>query len=144
MSFYREGKVFFDRQEFIYAFYVFYFILEGLFGKENREVEKNFKSSLELQETIKGVLTKVMGIKNRHKNEILNLLGQKNLQYDVEGIIALLVRMRGHLHHFSRKSKLNQKSNPLAHQNYESLAVLTMAIAMQSILNEINKAKKSK
>ena len=106
-------------------------------------MEKNFKSSLELQETIKWVLSEVIGTNDHHKKEIMTLLGQKNLQYDVEGIIVLLVRMRGHLHHFSRKSELKQKPSPLVHQNYESLAALAMAIAMQSILNEIDKAKKS-
>jgi hypothetical protein len=145
MSFYREGKVFFNRFEYINAFYDFYFILEDLFGKEswrNREIEKNFKSSIELQETIKWVLTKLIDTSDNHKKEINSLLKQKNLQYDAEGIIVLLVEMRGHLHHFSRGNTQKLKPSPLAQQNYESLAFLTMAIAMQSILNEMNKIGK--
>jgi hypothetical protein len=51
--------------------------------------------------------------------------------------------MRGRLHHFSRKSTLKQKPSPLAQQDYESLAFLTMGIAMKSILNEMERSKKS-
>jgi hypothetical protein len=147
MSFYREGKVFFDRFEFINAFYDFYFILEDMFGKEswrNWEIENNFKSSIELQETIKWVLFQLIDSSEEHKKEITALLKQKNLQYDVEGIIVLLVEMRGHLHHFSRRSTVKQKPNPLVQQNYGSLAFLTMAIAMQSILNEMERMEKMK
>jgi hypothetical protein len=147
MSFYREGKVFFDRFEYINAFYDFYFILEDLFGKEawrNWQVKKNFKSSLELQETVKWALSKLIDSTEKHKKEITALLKENNLQYDVEGIIGLLVEMRGHLHHFSRRRDLKQKPSPLAQQNYESLAFLTMAIAMQSILNEIKRPDRPK
>ena len=145
MSFYREGKVFFDRLEYINAFYDFYFILEDLFGRgktKNKQIEGSFKSSIELQETIKWMLTTVIDSDDKHKKEITLLLKGKNLQYDAEGIIVLLVEMRGHLHHFSRKSTLKQKPSPLAQQDYESLAFLMMGIAMQSILKEMEKNKK--
>jgi len=145
MSFYREGKVFFDRLEFINAFYDFYFILEDLFGKEssrNQEVKKNFKTSTELQQTINWVLTEVISSNDKHRKEIMGLLEQKNLECNAEGIIILLVEMRGHLHHFSGKSAMKQKPSPLLQQNYEGLAFLTMAIAMQSILNEMNRVDK--
>jgi hypothetical protein len=145
MSFYREGKVFFDRLEFINAFYDFYFVLEDLFGKEswrNQEVKKNFKASTELQQIINWVLNEVIGGNDRHRKEIIELLEKKKLQYNAEGIIILLVEMRGHLHHFSRKSAMKQKPSPLLQQNYEGLAFLTMAIAMQSILSEMHRVDK--
>ena len=143
MSFCREGKVFFDRLEFINAFYDFYFVLEDLYGKgcwKNMEVKDNFKSSIELQDTIKWVLSELIDSSDKHKKEILALLQQKNLQYSPEGISILLVEMRGHLHHFSRKTTIKQKPSPIAHLNYESLAFLSMAIAVQSILKEMNEA----
>jgi hypothetical protein len=145
MSFYREGKVFFDRFEYINAFYDFYFILEDLFGRgktKNKQIESNFKSSIELQEAIKWMLTTVINLNDNHKKEITRLLKEKNLQYNAEGISVLLVKMRRHLHHFSRKSTLKQKPSPLAQQDYESLAFLTMGIAMQSILKEMEKNQK--
>ena len=88
------------------------------------------------------MLTKVIDSNDKHKNEITRLLEAKNLQYNAEGISVLLVAMRGHLHHFSRKSTLKQKPSPLAQQDYESLAFLTWGISMQSILKEMEKCKK--
>lgn len=144
-SFYREGKVFFDRQEFINAFYDFYFILEDLFGNNswrNQLVKKNFKSSIELQETINWVLSNLINSNERHKKEITDLLTQKNLVYTFDGIVELLVEMRGNLHHFSSKNSTKQKPSPLAHENYESLAFLAMAIANQSIIKKLSKISK--
>lgn len=142
MSFYHEGKVFYNRFDYIIAFYDFYFILEDLFGKgawKNWQVKNNFKSSIELKDVINWALSNLVDSSINHKKKIIELLSQKNLQYDVNGIIELLVEMRGHLHHFSRKSTISP--SPLAQENYESLAFLSMGITMQSILNEMKKLK---
>ena len=142
MSFYHEGKVYHNSFEYINAFYDFYFILEDLFGKrayKNWQVKDNFKSSIELNDAINWALLNLIDSSIDHKRKIIELLDQKNLKYDVNGIIELLVGMRGNLHHFSRKNTISP--SPLSQENYESLAFLSMGITMHSILNEIKKLK---
>jgi len=144
-SFYREGKVFFDRLEFINAFYDFYFILEDLFGNNNwrnQLVKKSFMSSRELQESINWVIANLIDSSKKHKDEIIRLLSQKGLEYSINGIVELLVEMRGNLHHFSSKSVRKQKPSPLAHQDYESLVYLAMSIANQSLIKKLGKVSK--
>jgi len=140
-SFYREGKNFFGQFRYIDAFYNFYFIIEDLFGggkTKNKQIEENFKSSTELKKTIVWVMDTQINTHKKHHKDISRLLLEKNLQNTPDGIIRLLIRMRGQLHHYTSKSSLKQPT-PLIQRDFESLSFLAMGIALKSILNEIVK-----
>lgn len=140
-SFYREGDHFFRRFQYVNAFYNFYFIIEDLFGggkTKNKQIEESFKSSVELKETIKWVINTQIKTHERHSKNISRLLREGNLQNTMEGIIKLLIRMRGRVHHYTSKSSRKQ-ATPLTQRDFESIAFLAMGIALMSILKEILK-----
>jgi len=142
-SFYRKGKNAFDQALYIDAFYNFYFIIEDLFGEgktKNKQIEESFKTSTELKRIIDWVMDTVINTNEKHHKNISNILREKNLQNTPEGIIKLLVRMRGQLHHYTSKSSLKQPT-PFVQMDFESLAFMTMGIAMKSLLNCQNRIK---
>ncbi len=142
-SFYRKGKNAFDQALYIDAFYNFYFIIEDLFGggkTRNKQIEESFKTSTEFKRVIDWVMDKVINTSEKHLKNISNILGEKNLQNTPEGIIKLLVGMRGQLHHYTSKSSLKQPT-PFVQMDFESLAFMTMGIAMKSLLNCQNRIK---
>lgn len=140
-SFYRKGKNSFDQALYIDAFYNFYFIIEDLFGEgktKNKQIEESFKTSTELKRIIKWIMDTFINTNEKHHKSISNILREKNLQNTPEGIIKLLIRMRGQLHHYTSKSSLKQPT-PFVQMDFESLAFLVMGIATESILNEMVK-----
>ena len=87
--------------------YLKIYLEEGAY--KNWQVKNNFKSSIELKDAINWALLNLIDASIDHKRKIIELLYQKNLKYDVNGIIELLVKMRGNLHHFSRKNIIEPK-----------------------------------
>ena len=140
-SFYREGKNFFTQFRYVDAFYYFYFILEDLHGggkTKNVDIERNFKSSKELRETVEWVMQTQINTSEKHLKSILQLLAEKKIQNGIDGIIELIVAVRGRLHHYVSRSSLKQ-ATPLNQRDFESPAFLVMGIALMSILKEIVK-----
>lgn len=140
-SFYREGKNSFDQFQYVGAFYSFYFIIEDLFGAgktKNRQIEESFKSSVELKEAIKWMMNGQIRTSEKHSRNIRKFLRELNLHDTTEDIIRLLIRTRGRVHHYTSKSSLKQ-ATPLTQRDFESIAFLSMGIAMKSILREMIK-----
>jgi len=140
-SFYREGDYFFKQFQYVNAFYNFYFIIEDLFGggaTKNKQIEQNFKSSVELKETVEWVMNTQINPHEKHSKNIANFLKEVNADATTEGIVKLLVRMRGRVHHYTSKSSLKQ-ATPLTERDFESMDFLAMGIALMSILKEIVK-----
>jgi len=131
--FQREGIREFSSFRYIQAFYNFYFVLEDLYlqGKSSKnEVIKKFKSN----QTFMNILQKMLNtaIKGHHQENIQNFLKEENLKFDVDGIIELIVDMRGNLHHYSGKST-KRKGTPLNQGDFESMAFLLMGLSQFSI-----------
>lgn len=140
-SFYREGKNFFTQFRYVDAFYYFYFILEDLHGggkTRNAVIEKNFKSSKELRETVEWVMRTQINTSEKHSKSILQLLAEQKIKNGVDAIIELIIAIRGRLHHYYSRSSLKQ-ATPLNQRDFESPAFLVMGIALMSILKEIIK-----
>lgn len=140
-SFYREGKNFFTQFRYVDAFYNFYFIIEDLYGggkTKNVDIERNFKSSKKLRETVEWVLQTQINTSEKHSKNILQLLVEEKIQNGIDGIIELIVAVRGRLHHYISRSSLKQ-ATPLNQRDFESPAFLVMGIAFMSILKEIVK-----
>jgi len=140
-SFYREGKNFYDKFQYVNAFYNFYFIIEYLFGggkTKNKQIEESYQSSEELKKTIKWAMNTQIKTSEEHSKSLSELLREFHLKDSAEDVIKLLVAMRGRVHHYTSKSSLRQ-ATPLTQRDFQSIAFLTMTIAMMSILKEIAK-----
>lgn len=74
----------------------------------------------------------------KHSKSILQLLSEEKKQNGIDGIIELIVAVRGRLHHYFSRSSLKQ-ATPLNQRDFESPAFLVMGIALMSILKEIVK-----
>jgi hypothetical protein len=138
MLFHREGIREFHSLRYIQAFYNFYFILEDLYGEgktQNREIEQKFKANQTLRIVIQDVLDTVIKPIGNHLQNIQNFLREENKSFDVDGIIELIVRVRGQLHHYSRKST-KRKGTPLNQKDFESMAYLLMGLTVKCIIEE--------
>jgi len=132
--FHREGLREFGSFRYIQAFYNFYFVLEDLYlqGKTSKnEVIKRFKVS----QTFTKIVQKLIdtSIKGHHFKNIQDFLMEEALNFDVDGIIELIVDMRGNLHHYSGKST-KRKGTPLNQGDFESMAYLLLGLSEFSIV----------
>lgn len=139
-SFYREGSNDFRTFRYISAFYNYYFILEGLYSNnktKNNQIETEFESSDELSSFVEWIVERIKG-NTRHRLKIEKMLKLINKNLDSTGIIHLLVRTRGDLHHFyNNQNKL--QATPYNHNEFESIAWLTGGLAYRAILQQIVK-----
>ena len=139
-AFYREGTNEFTSRRYINAFYNFYFILEDLYGKgktRNKDIAEEFRSSKEFRKFVDGVI-KDINKYTRHRVNIERLCKEERVAYDIDGIIELLWKVRGRLHHYSGRSSKHQ-GTPFDHEDFESVAFLTMGLAVRCILQRIVK-----
>lgn len=141
-SFYREGLREFKSFRYVNAFYNFYFVIEDLYGKgktKNYEIEEEFKKNKTFREFIEWMITKQ--ISGRHKVNIEKFILEEHKSYDVDGLIELIVKVRGNLHHFSSKSS-KRKGTPLNNKDFESMAFLLLGLSTRSILQKIYERNK--
>lgn len=141
-SFFREGLREFKSFRYINAFYNFYFVIEDLYGRgktKNYEIEKEFKKNKTFREFIEWMITKQ--ISGRHKTNIEKFISEEHKTYDIDGLIELIVKVRGNLHHFSSKSS-KRKGTPLNQKDFESLAFLLLGLSTRSILQKIYERNK--
>jgi hypothetical protein len=75
---------------------------------------------------------------NRHRVNIERFCKEERVGYDIDGIIELLLKVRGRLHHYSGRSSKHQ-GTPFDHEDFESVAFMTMGLAVRCILQRIVK-----
>jgi hypothetical protein len=138
-AFFREGANEFASMRYINAFYNFYFILEGLYGKgktRNKDVAKEFKESAEFRGFVDSAIKDLNDKYPPHKVRIERFCREESLSYDTDGIIELLWKVRGNLHHYSTRSSKHQ-GTPLDNEDFESIAFLALGLAARCILERI-------
>lgn len=165
-AFFREGINDYDSFRYINAFYNFYFVIEDLYGGgkcQNRDVERELKKSDEFRSHVKWMIENIQNVNKyhftqnvteqhftqnnkRHYDNIFQYLKIFRKNFDVDGIIFIIVRIRGQLHHYSEKST-QIKGTPFNHGEFESFAYLVMGIAAMAlehkkslINNQVNKS----
>jgi hypothetical protein len=128
MSFFREANRYYGQLRYISAFTHFYYYLEYMYanGKTNdHKVTAEFKSNPQL---MKGVSQTWDRLKDdRHHWEKLRAqMAAKGCPESVEGMVELLVLMRGELHHASHRKQpfLDLRKE----RDYQSLAFASMSI----------------
>ena len=82
------------------------------------------------------VLKDILGKYQRHKTNVQRFCNEEGVAYDVDGLTDLLQKIRGNLHHYSSKSS-KHLGTPFTHEEFESIAFLTMSLALQTILRQI-------
>ena len=146
-AFYREGANEFASKRYINAFYNFYFILEDFYGKgrtKNRDIAEAFRNSREFRGFMGWMIKNNLNEKDdRYRIDIEKFCNEEKVAYDVDGLIVLLLKVRGSLHHYSSRSSKHQ-GTPFGHEDFESIAFLTMGLAVRSILQRILEINRSK
>lgn len=140
-SFFREGLREYHSFRYINAFYNFYFVIEDLYGKgktRNYAIEEEFKKNKTFREFIDWMIKSLSG---RHKANIMKFLLEENKSYDIDGLIEIIVKIRGNLHHFSSKSS-KHKGTQLNQRDFESIAYLLLGLSVRSILQKIYERNK--
>ncbi|GEM_PF-1956444 len=108
-TYFRQGKEFFDKQNYYFAFINFFMMLEYCFAngkfKKDAVLKELYFSGL-LRKSVNSVLKMISEEESKnHFNWIKNECKRNNKKYDVEGIIYLLVEYRGILSHAGGRSK---------------------------------------
>lgn len=140
-SFWREGENEWVSGRFINAFFNYYFILEGLYGKrktKNSHIEKEFLASPELKTSIDKFLADQHP--QRHIEQVASLLKITDRMPTAEDFIRLLVSIRGRLHHFQNNPN-RAEGSPLEHSEYEGISALARYVAHKGIVSEALKIK---
>jgi hypothetical protein len=138
-AFFREGMNQFHSRRYINAFYNFYFVLEDFYGKgktKNQAIADAYKSSPELLGFVDWILKEQIGKDPRHKASIQALCTEEKISYGNEGIIDLLIRIRGNLHHYSRQSS-KRVVTPFGQDEFEGIAFLVMGVSLRAILQRV-------
>ncbi|MFA5126994.1 MAG: hypothetical protein WC465_03280 [Patescibacteria group bacterium] len=135
LSFYREGRNEFESKRYIQAFYNFYFYLEDLYGNgktKNNQIENEFLNSKQFVEAVEEtlVLFSTNGYE-KHFRKLQELLSSKKYDYRTEGVVKLIVSIRGNLHHFSQKSTL-RLGHYFNQEEFKTMAFLLMSICLKT------------
>ncbi len=132
MSFYREGCNEFSSKRYTSSFINFYFYLDDLYGQgktKNKEVENLFKSSKHIKNAFEEAI-RFFQDKDNSENleELKEFLTMERKTLSVDGLIELIVQIRGNLSHFSQKS--SKKGHPLNQRDFRSVALLMKSICI--------------
>lgn len=130
LSFYREGANLYHNFQYQSSFLQFYLMLEGFFGNaehKNDKMKKEFAKSEILDLAIKETITWLENERSNHYQWLVQTCQKYNKAVNKEGIIHLLVELRGNLSHFSILKPSKQK-NPFKESDYHSLAFIAMMI----------------
>ena len=144
LSFFREALNDYRQSRYVGAFCNFYLILEDFYGAgktRNKDIERQFKSSPELSESVRWAMGDYLG-RRQHKAKVQQLCEEEKKDYSVDGLIELLVRVRGNVHHFSGKSS-KRHGTPLNQEDFESIAFFAMGLASRAMTGRLFDSRKS-
>ena len=134
MSFIRQAGIDWDSQRYLSAFFDYYHFIEGLFadGKSSEpQVVARFVGNTCLMNAAEQALDIFRG--PDYDQHLVNLrvhLDEEKLAETADGILRLLVRMRGRLHHYAHKPSPKRRGHPLNESDYEALASLASVVCV--------------
>ncbi len=139
LSFWREGNNALDSYRNIQAFFNFYFVLEGMYGRGEYRKGKllpNFLKSTPLTDAVQRVLTQGFATPFRHDfATVESLLSANNLTKSVADVLELLIIYRGRLHHCLDTSQ--PAGTPLTDHEYEGISLLAATVSQNTLIAEI-------
>lgn len=140
MAFYREGMNEYRSQRYTTAFFNFYFIVEGLFGRgktKNYQIEQQMKANAGLRWAVESSLEALRdGIHHQLYLKLADEMTHAGRALTFEGVIEHLVSTRGRLHHFTHNPR-RIEGTPFTNAAFEPIAELARAIATFSIMHYV-------
>lgn len=137
MSFYREACNEFSSGRYTSSFINFYFYLDDLYGQgqtKNKAVEKLFKSSEHIRQAVQQTMQLYEDAESSENlEELTKFLDMEKKEFNIDGIIELIVLVRGNLSHFSQKSS-KKKGHPLNQRDFRSMAFLMNSICTHTFM----------
>lgn len=133
-AFFREGLINHRNFQYIQAFYNYYFVIEDFYSKgktSTKELLKEYTRSLELTKYVNNCLER-FGQNKIHHVKLRSMLDQEGMQFNITGLLNLVIMMRGMLHHYHRRG-MKLKGTPFNQNEYETIAVICQYIAAQAI-----------
>jgi hypothetical protein len=137
MAFYREGMNDYRSRRYIVAFFNFYFIVEGLFGRAKTkkwQIEQQFKSSVGLRWAVDGSIAALRDADPRIYSRVVDEVVHAGRTMTTDGMIEHLVRTRGRLHHFTH-NPARLEGTPFTNPGFEAVTEIARGIATFSILH---------
>lgn len=137
MSFFREASNDFAGGRYTSAFLNFYFYLDDLYGQgktKNQAVKQKLRSS----QHVRAACTQTIRDLNEDANapnlaELQRFLTEESTALTVDGLIDLVVQVRGNLSHFSQKSS-KKKGHPLNQREFRVMAYLLKSICTYTFI----------
>ena len=133
MSFYREGSNDFKRGYYANAFVNFYFYLDDLYGAgatKNKQVEERLKKSVHVRAAVKEAIEELERPgPSENLDQVMSFLREDRKQLTVDGVIELIVQIRGNLAHFSQKST-KRKGHAFNQFDFRGVAYLLQAVCI--------------
>jgi hypothetical protein len=114
-----------------------------LYGKgktKNYLVKKEFLKSIHINYAINQVINDLLydsEIHSRYYLKIVYFLKEANLGFSKEGVIKLIINLRGNLHHFSMKN-IAKSGHPFNREEFKSIAFLLMHLCI-SLINQLER-----
>jgi len=134
-AFFREGMNEFHSRRYVNAFYNFYFILEDFYGQgktRNKDITDSFKNSAEFMNILRWIMDEYIDKHVKHRMNIQRFCQEEKVSYDINGMIDLLQKVRGNIHHYSSKSS-KRLGTPFTQEDFESVAFMVMGLATRAI-----------
>jgi len=139
MAFFREGVNDFKEFRYINSFFNLYFVLEGLYGNgktKNYDIAREFENSDEFKSIINSVIKSIRK-EHKHWTKLDEMTKFRSKRIDAEGIIHLLISTRGELHHFTNNPDRKKGGTPFDHEEFESIAFLSLLLAVRAIASQM-------
>ncbi len=138
-AFWREGGDEFEHFRYVQAFYDYYFVLEGLYAQgrsSENQVLGAFASNDELHRICAEALANFAHLED-HTSRLQQVLAEEGCSWSTQGLMRLIIRLRGRLHHYSPRSRKAQPT-PFEQESFRSVALLvshmaTLAIALREV-----------
>lgn len=143
LSFYREGQNEYRAKRYIAAYFNLYFFLEGIYGKgktKNRLIRQAFAQSKQLSEAAAFVLIFLDEKGQEHHRRALELFfAEERCDWSTDGLLKLIVAVRGNLHHFSSGSS-KRVGHPLNQQEFHTMAFVLAILGERTVAKLISGA----
>lgn len=140
LSFYREGMREHRAKRYLLAFFQFYFYLEDLYAEgrfKSAAVEKLFRASTTLRQAAAYALEQLNEPRSADQAaRIRALMARVKCDMTPEGVLSFIVRMRGHLHHYSSKGT-EPRGHPLNQEEYQPVSALLLVVCTTLIADQM-------
>ena len=145
----REAKTEYSAARYINAFFNSYFVIEGLFGNgewRSDAVVRELSKSATFVSFVNAFLEKTSlyndPTQGLTEDQLRSELKSRGQGYDAVGLIKLIVKKRGDLHHFSLESTKLQ-GTPLNNSDFKTISLVAFTLAGNALMSRLEEHAKS-